>query len=122
MNKAVVYEAVRFCIVGVIATVIHYLIYWLLIRYININVAYTVGYAVSFVCNFFMTSFFTFKTKATVKKGVGFGLAHLTNYLIQMLLLNFFISSGIEKALAPPIVFAIAIPVNFLLIRFVFKK
>ena len=122
MNKIVVYEAVRFCVVGVIATAIHYFIYWLLMQYINTNFAYTAGYAISFVCNFFLTSFFTFKTKATVKKGLGFGIAHLTNYLIQLALLNLFIYLGIAKTCAPFAVFAIAIPINFVLIRFVFKK
>jgi hypothetical protein len=87
----------------------------------TLNVAYTIGYAVSFVCNFFLTSYFTFRSKATVGKGVGFGLAHLTNYLLQMVLLNLFVYLGVSQALAPVPVYLIAIPVNFLLVRFVFK-
>ena len=121
MNKQTLQEIIRFGIVGILATVIHYGIYWILQQYINHNIAYTLGYGISFICNFFLTARFTFKKKATVKKGIGFGLSHLCNYLIQLGLLNLFIYIGINKGLAPIFVFAIAIPINFLLVRFVFK-
>lgn len=114
-------EILRFGIVGCVATAIHYFIYWLLNKWINVNVAYTIGYATSFVCNFFLTSYFTFKKKASLKRGLGFGGAHLCNYLLQMLLLNFFILLGVKKDIAPIPVYAIAIPINFLMVRFVFK-
>ena len=114
-------EILRFGIVGCVATAIHYLIYWLLNKWINVNIAYTIGYVTSFVCNFFLTSYFTFKKKASLKRGLGFGGVHLCNYLLQMLLLNFFILLGVKKDLAPIPVYAIAIPINFLMVRFVFK-
>ena len=115
-------EIFRFGLVGIFATLFHYLIYWILQHWINLNVAYTIGYAVSFVCNFFLTSYFTFKKEATVKRGIGFGGAHLFNYLFQIVLLNIFIAVGLSKTLAPIPVYMIAIPVNFLLVRYVFKK
>ena len=121
MEKQTFHEIIRFGIVGILATAIHYSIYWILQRYINHNIAYTLGYVISFFCNFFLTAHFTFKKKATVKKGIGFGLSHLCNYLIQLGLLNLFIYIGINKGLAPIFIFAIAIPINFLLVRFVFK-
>ena len=115
-------EIARFVIVGVIATALHYGIYWILMRWVNVNIAYTIGYALSFICNFFLTSYFTFKAKATMKRGLGFGSAHLLNYLLQMLFLNFFIWLGIKAEWAPIPVYMIVIPINFLLVRFVFKK
>ena len=114
-------ELFRFGLVGCFATALHYLIYWVLSKLMNINLAYTIGYATSFVCNFFLTSFFTFKEKASVKRGIGFGGAHLFNYLFQMGLLNIFVWIGFSKDLAPLPVYAIAIPINFLMVRFVFK-
>ena len=121
MDKQTFQEIIRFGIVGILATAIHYSIYWILQQYINHNIAYTLGYGISFICNFFLTAHFTFKKKATIKKGIGFGLSHLYNYLLQLGLLNLFINIGINKGLAPILVFAIAIPINFLLVRFVFK-
>ena len=56
-------EFVRFALVGVTATAIHYGVYWLLQRVINVNVAYTAGYLVGFVANFYLTAYFTLKRK-----------------------------------------------------------
>lgn len=114
-------EFIRFVIVGTIATTLHYGLYFVLQQAINVNVAYSIGYIVSFIANFYLTAFFTFRKKPSWKKAIGFGGAHLVNYLLHMGLLNLFLWSGLSKALAPIPVFAIAIPVNFLLVRFVFK-
>lgn len=116
-----IYEVIRFAIVGVFATLLHYGIYLLLRQWINYNFAYTIGYGLSFICNFILTSYFTFKTKATVRKGIGFTGVHLFNYLFQMCLLNICIRAGVQQKTAPLIVFMIAIPIQFLLIRYVFK-
>lgn len=121
-NKQWIGEAVRFGIVGVGATALHYGIYYLLQQVINVNVAYTVGYAVSFVANFYATSYFTFGTSPSWKKLFGMGAAHGVNYLLHILLLNVFLWMGIPKMWAPFPVFAVVIPVNFLLVRFVFKR
>lgn len=115
-------EIIRFVIVGVIATAIHYGIYWLLMHLMNATIAYSIGYALSFICNFLLTSYFTFRKRASVKKGLGFGVAHGVNYLLHVAFLNLFLWLGVSKSFAPIPVFAVVIPINFLLVRFVFKK
>ena len=120
-TNSVINEFVRFGIVGVAATATHYGIYYLLQPYINVNIAYTTGYALSFIANFYLTSYFTFGAKPSWKKLMGMGGAHLVNYLLHIVLLNLFLFIGITKTWAPVPVFVIAIPVNFLLVRFVFK-
>ena len=115
-------EVVRFGIVGVVATLIHYGIYLLLNQFIINWVAYSIGYAISFICNFFLSNFFTFKTKPSFKKGVGFGASHVINYLLHVILLSVFIKLGINEDLAPIPVFCIVIPINFLLVRYVLKS
>ena len=122
IRKILSLEFVRFGIVGVVATALHYIIYWLLMHCINVNVAYTIGYLLSWCCNLYLTAHFTFRTTANVKRGVGFAISHLVNYLLHMALLNLFLWLGISKAWAPVPVFCIVIPVNFLLVRFVFKS
>ncbi|MBR1668335.1 MAG: GtrA family protein [Bacteroidaceae bacterium] len=121
-SKQTFLEIVRFVIVGVVATAIHYGVYWLLMKWLNVTVAYSIGYAISFICNFLLTSFFTFRKKASVKRGVGFGVAHGVNYLLHVLFLQLFLWLGVSKQLVPIPVFAVVIPINFLLVRFVFKK
>lgn len=115
-------EFIRFVLVGILATALHYGLYFVLQWGIDVNIAYTLGYASSFIANFYLTAYFTFGKKPSWKKAFGFGGAHLVNYLLHMGLLNLFLELGIAKPLAPFPVFAIAIPVNFLLVRFVFKR
>lgn len=120
-SKQTLKEAVRFGLVGVTATALHYGIYYVLQPCLPVNLAYTLGYALSFVANFYLTAYFTFGTKPSWRKLMGMGGAHAVNYLLHLTLLNLFLWMGISKAWAPLPVFAIAIPVNFLLVRFVFK-
>lgn len=47
MKKETIGEVLRFDIVGVISTALHYGIYWVLQHWIEVNVAYTIGYALS---------------------------------------------------------------------------
>ena len=48
-------EFVRFVMVGIFATALHYGLYFVLQRVINVNIAYTLGYALSFIANFYLT-------------------------------------------------------------------
>ena len=129
------FQLLRFVIVGVIATSIHYGIYLSLLFIFSANeesiqrgvssketLFYSIGYVISFVCNFALTCLFTFRKKASVQRGVGFGFAHIVNYCLHVGLLNLFLWLGISNKLAPIPVFCIAVPVNFLLVRFVFRR
>ncbi len=119
-------EFLRYVIVGTIATGIHYGIYALLLipdnSLIWSNVAYTIGYILSFIANFYLTSYYTFKTKPSWAKLGGMIGAHAINYGMHILLLNIFLLLGVPEKLAPIPVFCIVIPVNFILVRFVFKN
>jgi len=111
------FEIVRFGIVGVAATAIHYAVYYALLSLTSHNVAYTVGYVVSFLCNYVLSSLFTFRVTISAGRLAAFGVSHLLNYLIQMGLLNLFVWTGVSPVVAPLPVFAIAVPVNYLLVR-----
>ena len=100
-TKPLVKEFIRFGVVGVLATALHYGIYYFLQSFINVNVAYTTGYVISFIVNFYLTSYFTFGTTPSWKKLVGMGGAHLVNYLLHIILLNVFLYLGVSKAWAP---------------------
>ena len=52
-------EFLRFVMVGLFATGLHYGIYFVLQKFIQVNVAYTLGYVLSFVANFYLTAYFT---------------------------------------------------------------
>lgn len=115
-------EFARFFIVGVTAAIIHYVIYFILYHWINTSFAYTVGYVLSWFCNLYLTSKFTFHRRATLKKSAGFAGAHVINYCMHIVLLQFFLWTGMHKALAPFFVMSIATLLNFMMVRFVFKR
>lgn len=115
-------EILRFAIVGVIATAIHYGIYMLCQLFMNANIAYTIGWIVSLGCNFYLSSRFTFRKQMSVYRAGGFVSSHIVNYLMHMGLFNLFLWMGIGQIYAPLIVFCIVIPVNFILVKFVFTK
>ena len=122
INKEAIGEMIRFSIVGVLVTAIHYGVYWLLQLVMNVNIAWTAGYVAGFIVNYYLSAFYIFRKKTSVKNGAGFGMAHVVNYLLQMVLLNFFIWIGLSAEMAPVGIYAVSIHVNFLLVRFVFKK
>ena len=115
-------EVLRFGVVGVLATVLQYAIYWVLLRWAGASLSLAVGYAVSFVFNFVGSTRYTFRVKANASRGAGFVLSHVVNFLLQMTTLNLFIWLGVSRDLAPVPMFCVCVPVNFILVRFFLKK
>lgn len=115
-------EVIRFGIVGVLATLLQYAIYWVLIHWLAPTISMTIGYAISFAFNFVASTRYTFRVEASAKRGVGFALSHAVNYVLQMLMLNLAIWLGVSKQWAPIPMFCVCVPVNFLLVRFFLKK
>lgn len=122
ISKARLMEIMFFCIVGSTAMAIHYGIYYVLLPVLPVIVSFSLGYFISFLYNFTMTSYFTFKVKPSVGKFFRFAASHGTNYLLQILLLNFFIHvTGLNERMAPIPVYAISVPVNYMLVRLAMK-
>ena len=126
-------EVIRFGIVGGLATVLQYVIYLAMMPALThffpnmgdhslATTANTIAYIVSFIFNFIASTRYTFKVKANAKRGAGFTLSHIVNYLMQTLCLNLFVGLGLAKQLAMIPTLCICIPVNFLLVRFFLKK
>lgn len=110
----------RYVLVGVVAAAIHYGVYIIVQQWLAVNIAYTIGYVISFVINFYLTSYFTFHAKPSWRKLVGFGCSHFINYILHMVLLNMFLILGVSKLIAPLLVLCFVVPLNYVLLRFVF--
>jgi putative flippase GtrA len=122
INKITILQFLKFSLVGLLATAIHYGIYLLTYKQMNVNIAYSIGYVVSFVFNFLLSNFFTFNTKPNVKRGVGFAISHLINYGLHIVFLNLFLFLSISDTYAPLLVYVVVFPINFILVRFAFKS
>ena len=117
INRERLLEIARFGIVGVVAMLIHYGIYYVLLPYMLANIAYTIGYFLSFLCNFLMSSYFTFRVPPTWKRLFRFAGSHGINYLVYIGLFNFFLWTGVPEVWAPLPVYLIAVPISFVLVR-----
>ncbi len=115
-------EVIRFGIVGVLSTAITYGVYYLLMHCLNASIAYTLAYIIAFIINFILTTYFTFSVKPTTKRGIGFVVSNVINYLLSVGLLNLFLWIGFSKTWAPIPMFIICIPTNFLIVRWVMKR
>ena len=115
-------QFLRFCINGVLAVAIQYAVYWVLIKWINVNIAYTLSYIVSFCCNFVITSYWTFHSSPSWKRLIGFGSSHVVNFFVQLGFLNLYLWLGIPKEWAALLAMGSAVPVNFAMLHFVYKK
>ena len=115
-------EILRFGIVGAIAALLQYGVYLAMLIITSPGVANTIGYIISFIFNFIASTHYTFKLKANAKRGLGFALSHVVNYLLQTLTLLLFIYIGVPKAYAPIPMFCICVPVNFILVRYFLTK
>lgn len=121
-NKEKLGEIVRFIIVGSLAAGIQYGSYLLLIYWLQPLVANTVAYLISFIFNYIASTRYTFRVKSTTKRGAGFVLSHIINYGLQTLCLHTFLGLGLSKQIALIPMFAICVPINFLLVRFFLHK
>ena len=113
---------VRFGITGSLSTLIHYGAYLIALIWMVPTIAYTVGYGVGPCVNYVMTTFFTFKEHPSKKNAAGFVASHIVNYLLEIGILNLFLYYGMEKRLAGILVLIVVVPINFLILRFVFVR
>jgi len=111
---------IRFAAVGAVATGINYATYTLLILHFDEllpEVAYVAAFCVSVSCNFVLSSYFTFGVAPTWERAAKFLTAHLINLVNELLLLRLWLWIGVPKLYAPLCVFAVAFPVNYLMVR-----
>lgn len=116
-------EILRFCIVGGIATALQYGIYVVFVDAVGVKAVPStlISYGISFIINYILTSYFTFHKKPTKENMVGFIGSHAVNMGLQTGIVAVFKGIvGNTLALLPAL--AICIPVNYLMVRFVFNN
>ncbi|MBR0272993.1 MAG: GtrA family protein [Bacteroidaceae bacterium] len=120
-KRTIVYRFLRFGLVGIIASAIHYGIYALLIMLRqDANIAYTAGFVISLCCNYILTTYFTFRQNPNKRNVTGFIASHILNYFVEIALLNLFLWLGFSEWIAPILDMAIASFINFLVLQFAF--
>lgn len=117
-------EFIKFCIVGVLATLIDLVIFYTVKPFIIYQVAIVLSYCISLVFNYYLTIHWTFKVQKSLKNLIGIVAAHLINlFVVRMGLMYFFVDIyviGENFAYLPTL--AISVVINFFMIKIVVKK
>ncbi|WP_455662205.1 GtrA family protein [Pradoshia sp.] len=115
----------KFIVVGVMNTINYYILYLLFSSGLHFNYleAHFLSFFISIIGSFFMNSYFTYKTKPTLKKFLQFPLTSIVNIAISTatiyLSVQFF---HLPDTVAPIIASVFPIPFTFLVTRMVLAK
>ena len=115
-------EILRFCIVGGIATILQYGIYVVFVDAVGVKAVPStlISYSISFILNYILSSYFTFHKKPSTQNMLGFVGSHAINMGMQTGIVAIF-KGIVGKTLALLPAFAICIPLNYLMVRYVFN-
>ena len=121
--RKILFELLRFILVGGTAAGIQYVCFYLLNKSYNHYVSFITSYLISFVYNCICTIFFTFKVEFNWIAVVKFVSGHICNFVIQWLFLLLF-RLWLSNDMAMLCSMLLAFPINFVIIRFLltFKK
>lgn len=107
---------IKFLSAGVINSVASYLVYLLLVLFLNYQASYATAFVFGIVLSFILNTKYVFEVDQTIKKFVVFPLVYLVQYILGAFMLNFLIELiGISKFFAPLIVAVFLLPVNYIL-------
>jgi len=112
-------EVIRFIIVGLINTAHYYIWYIFLIYLMHLNylISHIFSFIISMIGSFFLNSYYTYKTKPTLKKFFAFPLTYIVNItvttssvfiLVELLDLNEIISPFLASIIAIPFTFVVS--------------
>lgn len=116
-------EIIRFGVVGAIATGLQYGIYVVFVDAVHVKAVPSalISYGISFVFNYILSSYFTFRKKPSTGNMIGFMASHAVNMGLQTGIVAIFKGIiGNTLALLPAL--GICIPLNYLMVRYVFNR
>lgn len=116
------HEVVRFLLVGATNTLLSYLLYLLLLTFLNYLPAYSIAYCAGIVLSYFLNVHFVFKKRVSLASFLKFPVVYVIQYALGAVILWVLVGkAGISPPLAMIGVIIITIPVTFLASRFVLK-
>jgi putative flippase GtrA len=116
MNVQKYFPLIRFCIVGVINTGTYYALYLLFLHVFSwvYLLSHISAFVLSMIGSFFMNTYFTYKTKPSLKKFFQFPLTYVVNITITTSSVYLLVDQlGMDENIAPLLASLIAIPFTF---------
>lgn len=116
-------EFLKFVISGGINTLTTYLVYLLLLLFINYSLSYTLSYVSGIFLSYYLNTVFVFKEKISFIKFLKFPVVYLTQYLINIFMMYVLVEHlGLSTKIVPLIVIVITIPVTYVLSKLIIKS
>ncbi len=114
---------ILFVVIGFINTLIYNEYYLIGIKFINYILASITAYIISMTLSFFMNTIYNFKVKPTLKKYLLFPLSGIPTFICQTFGLSFLVEiCNIQKTYVGLIASLIAIPISFIVMKYIIKK
>lgn len=107
---------IKFMGAGVINTLASYLVYVILVLFLDYQISYALAFVFGVVLSFVLNTQYVFEVEQTLKKFILFPSVYLVQYLMGAFIMNFVIELiAINKFLAPLIVSVCLLPVSYIL-------
>ncbi|WP_433745068.1 GtrA family protein [Falsibacillus pallidus] len=118
-------QIIRFIIVGCINTLTYYILYLLFQSVLGIYylASHIMAFLISMVGSFYMNSYFTYKTKPTLKKFLQFPLTYVVNITVTTSAIYILVELfHWNEQISPLLASLLAIPFTFAISRFILTK
>lgn len=113
-------KGLRYVAMGLVNTASTYLLYLLLLRFLDYLVAYSLSYAAGIALAFVLNSRIVFKAKFHVARMLAYPAIYLVQYLVNAALLSVLVSRlKMPSSSAPLLVIALSVPLGYLLNKLV---
>lgn len=113
-------EFMRFILSGASNTLITYLIYLLLFKWIGYRFSYLAAYVAGIIFSYFINTLFVFKAKPTKSTFLMYPLIYVVQYFFCAGILELSVKwLHIDEHFAPLVVVAMSVPLTFVLSRLV---
>ena len=111
----------RFIILGLINTMLTYILYLIFLFLLPYIWAFSITYLFWLANSYFFSSYWVFKKKIAIKSAMIFTIYSLSNYLINIMALWFFINLiGFSETIAPLITISLLTPVFYFMSKKIF--
>jgi putative flippase GtrA len=112
----------RFIFVGGIVTLTSYLVYLLLLKFIDYLYAYTCAFLIGVILSYLLNSLIVFEVSLSLKKLTLFPTVYLVQYLIGTFIIYVFVGRfQVDERLGPILAVIISVPVTYSLSKFILR-